>query len=317
MPWAKSVTSDARAPARSNTASIAASTPSDWSAGVVGALAVTTRPPATSTASVNVPPTSTPRSTGRRYRPVLVRSELGRDQFCLFRLSEMLMRRAVAVVRQRVALAGGAATRRRAALHRVAARVVALARLAGQPLVGGGQIRRDHAEDAGLGAHREMHADVVEERPCGPGKVMPIRHQPLDRLLAGLENGFVPVAPRIAIDLVSELPIDGPAELIHACLNPPRGDPAGPHSLAPTCEVQNDGNVELSLRTGAKVAGVCFREVLIPRLERGNPVRSDDGVAPVESRIAGWEVLAAVTAAGLGAQKCAGRDLADKRMFII
>ena len=38
-------------------------TPSDWSSGVVGAFAVTSRPPVASTASVKVPPTSTPSST--------------------------------------------------------------------------------------------------------------------------------------------------------------------------------------------------------------------------------------------------------------
>ena len=52
------------APARSSAASTAASTPSDWSSGVVGALAVTSRSPTATTASVKVPPTSTPSSTG-------------------------------------------------------------------------------------------------------------------------------------------------------------------------------------------------------------------------------------------------------------
>ena len=53
------------APARSSTAVTAFRTPSDWSSGVVGAFAVTSRPPTASTASVKVPPTSTPRSIGR------------------------------------------------------------------------------------------------------------------------------------------------------------------------------------------------------------------------------------------------------------
>ena len=52
------------ASARSSALRTAASTPSDWSSGVVGAFAVYSRPPAASTASVNVPPTSTPSSMG-------------------------------------------------------------------------------------------------------------------------------------------------------------------------------------------------------------------------------------------------------------
>ena len=39
IPCAKAVTSLAREPARSSTAAIAASTPTDWSSGVVGAFA--------------------------------------------------------------------------------------------------------------------------------------------------------------------------------------------------------------------------------------------------------------------------------------
>ena len=62
IPCASSSTASGLAPARSSTTSIAAMTPCDWSAGVVGALAVCTPPDATSTASVNVPPTSTPTS---------------------------------------------------------------------------------------------------------------------------------------------------------------------------------------------------------------------------------------------------------------
>ncbi len=65
VPWANSSTSLASAPARSSTAWTAFSTPSDWSSGVVGAFAVTRRPPTASTASVKVPPTSTPSSIGR------------------------------------------------------------------------------------------------------------------------------------------------------------------------------------------------------------------------------------------------------------
>ncbi len=62
VPCANALTR-ASEPARSSAASTAAITPSDWSSGVVGAFAVTSRPSTKTTASVNVPPTSTPRST--------------------------------------------------------------------------------------------------------------------------------------------------------------------------------------------------------------------------------------------------------------
>ena len=62
IPCENSLTSSAERAAFSSTASTAAITPSDWSSGVVGDFAVTTRPSNASTASVNVPPTSTPRS---------------------------------------------------------------------------------------------------------------------------------------------------------------------------------------------------------------------------------------------------------------
>ena len=62
IPWAKTSTSAAPAPARSSTASTARITPSDSSRGVVGTLAVCTAPSSSRTASVKVPPTSTPKS---------------------------------------------------------------------------------------------------------------------------------------------------------------------------------------------------------------------------------------------------------------
>jgi hypothetical protein len=65
MPWTKRSTPSAPAAARSSAASTAAITPSDWSLGVLGALAVTSRSPSSRAASVNVPPTSTPSSTRR------------------------------------------------------------------------------------------------------------------------------------------------------------------------------------------------------------------------------------------------------------
>ena len=48
-------------PARWSTSATASMTPSDWSAGVVGTFPVNQPLAEASTASVNVPPTSTPR----------------------------------------------------------------------------------------------------------------------------------------------------------------------------------------------------------------------------------------------------------------
>ena len=57
IPWAKASSAEASRSA----ASTLAITPSDWSRGVDGTLAVTSRPSTTATRSVKVPPTSTPR----------------------------------------------------------------------------------------------------------------------------------------------------------------------------------------------------------------------------------------------------------------
>ena len=56
IPWANAAISPRSA------ASTTAMTPSDWSSGVDGTFAVTTRPSTSAARSVNVPPTSTPRA---------------------------------------------------------------------------------------------------------------------------------------------------------------------------------------------------------------------------------------------------------------
>src|SRR4051794_26834711 len=164
MPCANASTSAASRCARSSAARTAAITPRDWSSGVLGALAVTRRPSSRArTASVNVPPTSTPSSIAGRGRYEVRR--LGRDRLLDFLgRREMLMRRAVAVVRQRHALAGRALARRGAALQRVAVDVVAVLRLALQPLLGERDEARHRHADARLLPHRKVDADVVEQR---------------------------------------------------------------------------------------------------------------------------------------------------------
>ena len=69
IPWENSSISSGERSARTSAASTAAITPSDWSPGVVGDLAVTRRPSNASTASVKVPPTSTPKSMGGVIAP--------------------------------------------------------------------------------------------------------------------------------------------------------------------------------------------------------------------------------------------------------
>ena len=139
----------ASAPARSSTAATARSTPRCSSDGVEGTLAVWTVPSGpTRTASVKVPPTSTPEEHARSLRerfqgrpagappdgggqrlsrdPRRRCRRLRRGELAVLGVSEVLVGRAVAVARERRALAGRAfaggraAARRRAADGRVA-----------------------------------------------------------------------------------------------------------------------------------------------------------------------------------------------------
>src|SRR5688572_19927736 len=69
MPCTKRSTSPASAPAADNASDTASITPSDWSAGVLGDFATTSRSPVSRAASVKVPPTSTPRITPGNLSP--------------------------------------------------------------------------------------------------------------------------------------------------------------------------------------------------------------------------------------------------------
>src|SRR5262249_37175141 len=149
IPWEKPRTCAAARPARSSAAWTAAITPSDWSCGVVGAFAVTIRPSNATTASVNVPPTSTPssirggtltrrgsrapRSRGPRHPP---QRTSGRERRLeLLGLGEVLVRRAVAVVRQWHPLTGRALPGTRPALQRIPVDVEPVLRLPREELV--------------------------------------------------------------------------------------------------------------------------------------------------------------------------------------
>src|SRR5512133_2563111 len=133
IPWAKASTRSALAPARRRAASTAAITACDWSSGVVGTFAVCRCSPSKTTASVNVPPTSTPKSTSRSYlseapqttrprtkpRPSPASDALLRgERRQLHRLLEVLVGRAVVHPRQRVALTRRALAGRGPALAR-------------------------------------------------------------------------------------------------------------------------------------------------------------------------------------------------------
>src|ERR1700740_3282514 len=179
IPCAKRRSCAGSEPAFDSTAATASSTPSASSAVVVGSLALRTSPPAvTSTASVNVPPTSTPRSTppayagraGARARPALRGGEL-----LVLGLRQVVVRRAVAVVRERSALAGRALARGRAALRRRAAdRRVALERMGLDELLGRVDVAVYALVQVGQRRHRELAADLPEQRARRPREVVAV-----------------------------------------------------------------------------------------------------------------------------------------------
>src|SRR3954447_15385950 len=211
----------------------------------------------------------------------------------------MLMRRAVPVVRQRVALARRPPPRGGAALQRIAVGVIAVAGLPGEPLVGGREIGGDDPPDPRLGTHREVHPDVVEQRPGRPREVVAVGHEALYALLAGPQHGLMPAAPYIATDLTRKLAIDGATELVHrTCF------------LPNLCEGENAANVDLALRVSTEIGSN-------PPLPAGFVVASDDGVAQVERRIALGMVGAAMGAARLGTRQRAGGDQPHQRVLVV
>src|SRR2546423_13751331 len=80
----------------------------------------------------------------------------------LLRLSQVLMRGAVTVVRQWHPLAGRALAGAGTALQRIPVDVEPVLRLVGEKLVRELQVALDHAEHPALGVQREVSADVVE-----------------------------------------------------------------------------------------------------------------------------------------------------------
>src|SRR5688500_10297603 len=178
MPWTKRPTSDVLAPARSSTACTASSTPADWSSGVLGAFAVTSPSGAASTASVKVPPTSTPRTRSGSH-------DLRRT---LEVVLEVLVGRAVLAARERHALARGALAGSGVAAQRAAverdARAGVLVDVPDREL----HVALDDGEHAQLAADREEHADLVEQRARGTREVVAVGGEPLHRGLARAQH---------------------------------------------------------------------------------------------------------------------------------
>src|SRR4051812_15354334 len=106
----------------------------------------------------------------------------------LVRLGEMLVRRAVAVLRQRRALAGRTATRRRPALDPTAFDVVAGHRHRREVVLGERHVALYDEVDALLRRHREVDPDVVEQGLGRFREVVPVGSEAVDRRLTGTQH---------------------------------------------------------------------------------------------------------------------------------
>src|SRR6185312_4595389 len=82
----------------------------------------------------------------------------------------------------------------------------------------------DHQVDAGLRGHREVDADVVEQRSRRSREMTPVRPQPLHRPLAPTQNQLVIRLPLARVPLLqdvrAQLPVDGPAQVVNQSLSP-------------------------------------------------------------------------------------------------
>src|SRR5918999_3609551 len=213
MPCTKRSTSSASALAAASASRTASTTPSDWSAGGVGALPVTSRSPVSRTASVKVPPTSTPRITpgtlpgndegGPRaaFEECSLHRRLewtgGSRELSLFLylrrddpevLLEMLVRRAVLAAGQRYALAGGPLAGAGVAAQWAAVEGHAGLGLAVDVVRGQLDMAFDNPEDADLLRHREVPPHVVEESLHRLGEVVTVECQALHGRLASAKE---------------------------------------------------------------------------------------------------------------------------------
>src|SRR4051794_6466102 len=128
------------------------------------------------------------------------------------------MGRAVVPSRQRLALARGPLPRVRATLPRDPVEARAL----GQPreeLLRELDVELDRSPDGELVAHREVGADVIEERPSRAREVAAVDRQPANRPLARVEHQLlVPAGGGVILvldDLGRDLAVNGAAEAVH------------------------------------------------------------------------------------------------------
>src|SRR6185437_2575507 len=133
---------------------------------------------------------------------------------------EVLVGGAVAVVRQRHALAGRALARGGATLRRRAADGgIALVRVQRDVLLRELHVAADDLVHVRLRRHREVVANIGEQRALGAREVVAVGGQAGDDGLACAHHGAVVGAGGLTgrgrQDLGSELPIDGAAELVH------------------------------------------------------------------------------------------------------
>ena len=108
----------------------------------------------------------------------------GDGQLDLLGLGQVLMRRAVAVVVQRHPLARRAATRRGAALQRLAVNVESVLGHAIQDVERALHVSLHDAPHPWLGVHGEVGLDLLEQIARGAREVVAITDQPLDGGLA-------------------------------------------------------------------------------------------------------------------------------------
>src|SRR3954447_11823262 len=150
---------------------------------------------------------------------------LGGQRNALLGLGQVLVRRTVAVVRQRRALARRPAPRGRAALQAVRRRPRR------EVLLRERHVAVDDLVDAELLLKREVDAHVAEQRLGRPREVVPLGRQPRDGGLTRSQDPLVMARSFVTGTLLQdercELTIDRAAEAIHRSpLGPPSRGPA-------------------------------------------------------------------------------------------
>lgn len=134
-------------------------------------------------------------------------------------LSEVLMTRAVPISWRRGALAGCAATGRRAALQWLPVVIEAEDRLRVDPHLGAIEPRGDVPVGVGLRPHRDETANLEEQRACRSGEILAIGRYALDRLFTGGQDLPRFVHGKVRLGEVAKVAVQGAAELVHGGLS--------------------------------------------------------------------------------------------------